>query len=211
MAKDTNKPDKGSPQEEPQPRDQPHQQPRDQRSTHAPEPDPNPRAGAGAEPGGMVSSIDPPPPQPKSQQPYRQGAPPALVETDAGVELSGRMKREQSRHAGKEPDPAPLRQKQARDDSSADPGPPQPPTADAGGPVPRVIHENERAPKGLKRFKIRAVNFGQQPTRYVLAADEEGARACYTRGTGLDAVVRMMRAEDPQAEGPMLYVKELPD
>src|SRR4051812_32842754 len=46
---------------------------------------------------------------------------------------------------------------------------------------PRLIHENERAPEGLTRFRIRGDSTA--PLRYVLANDEAEAVAVYTEAT----------------------------
>jgi len=65
--------------------------------------------------------------------------------------------------------------------------PPGPPLA-AADPVPRAVHQNERAPEGLKRFKLRCED-PPGPFRYILAHDEEEAVAHYLKSTGVQAVL----------------------
>jgi hypothetical protein len=85
---------------------------------------------------------------------------------------------------------------------------PQPGSKTPKAPTPRFVHENSRAPEGLARFKVRALNYGAQETRYVLAADEQAARTCYIEGTGLDKVQEVLGAGAPDV---LLSVKRLPD
>lgn len=86
-----------------------------------------------------------------------------------------------------------------------DPGPPTAPIALAN-PTPRVIHPNERAPRGsgLTRFKMRCLNYGpgDQPTRYVLARNESEAREEYLRHGGLRAVVEALTDDAGVFHGP---------
>lgn len=84
---------------------------------------------------------------------------------------------------------------------------PKAPVAPAA-PAPRFVHPNHRAPHGLRRFRVRVDNMGNQPARYVLAPDEEAARACYLEGLALDRVLAAMGEEAPE---PRLAVKEMPD
>ncbi len=49
------------------------------------------------------------------------------------------------------------------------------PTVAEASEVPRVIKGIERAPQGLTRFKIRAINVPESPTVYVLAKTEASA------------------------------------
>lgn len=85
------------------------------------------------------------------------------------------------------------------------------PVADPGGPVPRVISQNERAPKGLKRFKLRCDNYQTQPTLYVLAKDEDQARAEYLKVTGIAEIVANAKKSGIATAVPHLAVKELAD
>ncbi len=83
--------------------------------------------------------------------------------------------------------------------------------AAVGGKVPRVIHELERAPHGLKRFKIRCENYGSQMNRYVLAADETGAVSCFREYEKIDAELARLKKIGGQVDEPALVVRELPD
>lgn len=60
-----------------------------------------------------------------------------------------------------------------------DPAPPAPPAApDPGGAVPRFVKQTDRAPAGLRRFKVRAAAQGGG-VRYVVARGEADARDLY--------------------------------
>jgi hypothetical protein len=87
--------------------------------------------------------------------------------------------------------------------------------ADAGGPVPRVVDQLDRAPKGFARFKIRCNNWHPQKTRYVLAKpDEAGRKAaidCYLKANGLDKAMARVKANGTEPEPPDLVVTELAD
>lgn len=87
--------------------------------------------------------------------------------------------------------------------------------ADAAGPVPRVLDPLERAPRGLRRFKIRCTNYGTSASRYVLARDEAEARAHFSQAAGVDdlyARAKKGRAKDaPAPDAPDLVVVELED
>lgn len=61
---------------------------------------------------------------------------------------------------------------------------PVPPVA-AGGPAPRLVHDNERAPPGLRRFAVHC-NEPLAPKRYVLAKTQGEAEAHYRKYAGLD-------------------------
>lgn len=99
----------------------------------------------------------------------------------------------------------------SKDGEEGDDCPPSPPVAEHGI-VPRLLHENERAPTGLKRFKIRAVNYGaDQPTRYVLARNEEEAREFYIKSSGIAAVVESMEKDGVPEVKPRLSVRAQPD
>lgn len=92
-----------------------------------------------------------------------------------------------------------------------DEAPPRAPKAKPT-PVPRVVHQNERAPQGLVRFKIRCLNYGSdQPTRYILAASEEDARRCYLECTGISAVLKAVEDDGETPPGPRLSVTRLAD
>lgn len=90
-----------------------------------------------------------------------------------------------------------------------------PAPADAGGALPRVIKPIERAPKGLKRFKVRCLNWAPpvRPTKYIMARDEASAVKCYLEATGLmKELERTAKAKDrDEYEKPDMWVKELPD
>lgn len=61
--------------------------------------------------------------------------------------------------------------------------------AQAGGKLPRVISGNERAPAGLKRWKVRADIPGEAfAALYLLGkeGDEEGVKKLYAAEVGLD-------------------------
>jgi hypothetical protein len=84
--------------------------------------------------------------------------------------------------------------------------PPKPVKAVAS-PVPRLIHQNERAPEGLKRFAC-SYKARKTPThvkRYVLARDVAEAEAYYLKSMGLD---RQTIAADETAK---MAIRELPD
>lgn len=82
-----------------------------------------------------------------------------------------------------------------------DEAPPRPRTADPS-PVPRVIGDGERAPEGLRRFKLRAELEGVNGpgTRYVLARDRQSAERCYREANRIDEQARVR-----------FVVTELPD
>lgn len=89
--------------------------------------------------------------------------------------------------------------------------PPVPPVAKPS-PVPRFVHQNERAPEGLRRYKIRATDMGEgQPVRYVLAHNEDEAREHYLRGTGLAAVAAKIQTLTGEPFTPDLSVRPLAD
>lgn len=83
--------------------------------------------------------------------------------------------------------------------------------------VPRVINPNLRASEGFTRFKIRADLTGSgSKTLYILAKkdDEDGARTCYLKATGLDRKRKSLNAEGKVVEEVQavdLMVKKLPD
>lgn len=82
----------------------------------------------------------------------------------------------------------------------------KPPYTAAASPLPRLIDENERAPAGTTRFKVRGA--GEQPTFYILAKDEASAKALYLRTTGLDAKPAGDKGE--KADVPV-FVRKLDD
>lgn len=82
------------------------------------------------------------------------------------------------------------------------------------GPFPRVCHQLERAAgSGMKRFKLRCDNYTGQALRYVLAADEESAKACYLKVQALDKLLDRLRKENPgkEPDKPGILCWELPD
>lgn len=96
--------------------------------------------------------------------------------------------------------------------------------AAAGGPVPRVVSQNERAPDPSKyvRYKISFVAMGphvegySRPSpRYILAATGEkgkaAARELYLDVTGMAAELTRMRRNGVVVGDPVLDIKELPD
>lgn len=90
----------------------------------------------------------------------------------------------------REPDVAPVQLVQdalGKDDNPRDRPIPAAPVA-APDPAPRLVHENERAPAGLRRYKAwsRQGNRGAPRTRYILARNADEARAYYLQSTGLD-------------------------
>jgi hypothetical protein len=90
--------------------------------------------------------------------------------------------------------------------------PPKPPVADAGGPVPRTVHQNERSPTpALTRFKLKCISYHPQPVRYVLARDKDEAEQHYLKATRLDQAVALASARGPMAEPPVLVVTTLVD
>lgn len=90
-------------------------------------------------------------------------------------------------------------------------GPPNAPVSE-GDRVPRLIHQNERAPAGLKRYVIRCDNYHPQPKRYVLARSEEEGRDYYMRAQRLDMLLEGLRRNGVEhIEQPALVVTELVD
>jgi len=104
------------------------------------------------------------------------------------------------------PKPVPLAPQKVSEDEEA--GPPTAPLAKPG-PAPRFVHQNERAPSGLKRFKVRATNYGhEQQYRYVLARSQKEAEQHYVKATGLGAVIENLGRLAPAVR---LSVRELAD
>jgi hypothetical protein len=68
-------------------------------------------------------------------------------------------------------------------------------------PLPRTIHQNERAPEGAKRFKMLCTNSSPARPRYVLAHTREEACEHYVKSLGAL----------PDGFTPNLFVKELAD
>lgn len=116
----------------------------------------------------------------------------------------------QREQAGAEPAPPRVPLVVPRKDEMGNPAdhPPHAPPPAAAGPAPRTVHENERAPAGLARFRVRCENYGQQEARYVLAASEREARDHYLRSLKID---RLAEALGDGAPDPMLSVVRLPD
>ena len=82
-----------------------------------------------------------------------------------------------------EPDPKPVKLDRPKDRTGKpeDTIPVAPVAAE--GKVPRVIHQNERAPKGLKRFSFRCKS-PLLTKKYLLAKDRIDAEACYLKSVG---------------------------
>lgn len=117
----------------------------------------------------------------------------------------------QSSTIEREPKPVPLVRVKEPDGKGFVDQPPVPPRA-ASNPLPRFIHQNERAPEGTRRFKIRCTNYGEQPTRYLLASSELEAREHYLRATGLQSVLDKLRSLGVERiENPNLAVTALKD
>jgi hypothetical protein len=92
------------------------------------------------------------------------------------------------------------------------------PRAADPGPLPRVVHELDRAPAGAVRFKVRCNNYGPPPVRYLLvAADKDeamkaAAEECYAKSVGLDRQLADLRRRNvPDVVEPELVVTKLPD
>lgn len=89
--------------------------------------------------------------------------------------------------------------------------------AEAGGSLPRVVGQLERAPAGVRRFKVRCGNYQPHKVRYILAqpSDEAGVRACYLKVEGLDRDIERLRkvagAKSAEVEEPDLIITELAD
>lgn len=113
----------------------------------------------------------------------------------------------QMRAAEGEPAVVPLLKSADKEDES----PPKAPVAKAH-PAPRIVHQNERAPHGMHRYKIRCLNYGaDQPTRYVLAASEDEARRHYLESAGIVAVAEAIEADGERPPTPRLIVTKLAD
>lgn len=84
--------------------------------------------------------------------------------------------------------------------------------ADPQGPVPRVVRELERAPKGsgLTRYKVRVLNYEGHP-RYVLARSADEAKAHYLAVESIDARVAEARKGGGEPAAPALAVTTLAD
>lgn len=83
--------------------------------------------------------------------------------------------------------------------------------------LPRVCSPLDRVPtgSGAMRFKCRVANYPAHATpRYVLAMDEDAARACHTKAVGLDDYIGTLKAQglkDADVEKPRVVVTVLPD
>ena len=163
-------------------------------------------------PGPFVES-----PEPKEKQ---SGAPAtseneqAKRQADAGAarapegHLRPDLQRVQAEHSHPEPPAARLVPPKKDDTGHVEPGALAAPRA-GEGPAPRFVSQNERAPEGLKRFRIRSdETYGPQPVRYVLARNRHEAEDHYLHATGLNAVMRRLGDRAPD---PMLAVVALPD
>ncbi len=125
-------------------------------------------------------------------------------QTPDATELSPNLAKIQ-REAATESEPklAPL----VRQEKTGPDSPPYAPTA-GGLPVPRAVHQNERAPQGLRRFRIQCSD-PPAPFRYVLAASKEEAIRHYLASTGVTAVLEAISADVRPT--PRLQVRELKD
>lgn len=109
-----------------------------------------------------------------------------------------------------EPKPVPLIRLKTPDGKADEDRPPVAPVAGAE-PVPRTLHQNERAPAGLTRYKIVCRGYGECggfAPRYILAANEQQAREHYLYVTGLAGMVARMGKDAPDPE---LVVRRQPD
>lgn len=101
--------------------------------------------------------------------------------------------------------------------------PPEAPLA-AAGPLPRTVHQNERAPEGTLRVKVRADALADvtaaPPTRYILVAKtddaEKKAKEFYLKSTGIQARLDNykdagMPADQLAKMTPFVIAKVLPD
>jgi hypothetical protein len=102
-------------------------------------------------------------------------------------------------------------------------GPPPTPVADPGGPVPRVLRQNERAPQGFVRYKVRAEPFqgqGAWAPLYILARDgdkgQEEAEQLYAEKKGIKSMHEQARkgmgkGKEDEAPRPVFVTKKMPD
>jgi hypothetical protein len=92
-----------------------------------------------------------------------------------------------------------------------------PKVIDEAGPLPRVVNQLDRAPRGASRFKVRCANYLPRKVRYVLArpGDEAAAKECYLKAEALDAQVEKLKrvagAKASEVEEPDLIATELKD
>lgn len=83
--------------------------------------------------------------------------------------------------------------------------------------LPRVCSPLERKPgdSPVMRFKCRVANYpSHAKPLYVLAMDEDAARACHTKAVGLDDYIGTLKAQglkDADVEKPRVVVTVLPD
>lgn len=89
--------------------------------------------------------------------------------------------------------------------------------AEAESNLPRVCSPLDRKPAGspVMRFKCRVANYpAHAKPLYVLATDEDSARACHTKAVGLDdyiAGLKQQGLKDADVEKPRVVVTVLPD
>lgn len=111
--------------------------------------------------------------------------------------------------------PKPL--KHVSDDEPKPPPFETPTVISAAGPLPRLCKPTDRVPKGagISRYKIACRNYTPQPTRYVVAQDEDSAVDCYLRSTKLhDTITRLKKragANADEVEAPELAITVLED
>lgn len=91
-------------------------------------------------------------------------------------------------------------------------GTPKP--ASDGGDLPRVIDPLERAPTGLKRFKVRCNNYSPHGlTKYILAQpdQEDAVKALYLKDRGIQTELDKLAKRKVEVVEPDLVVTVLPD
>lgn len=152
----------------------------------------------------------------KSDEQDKPKAPPLPVRPDPearSVAHHAIEERRQELQPGQSPDPkkAMLKREMQPDGKTPVDQPPTPPVAGTA-PIPRVIHQNERAPvgTGLKRFKVKA-QLHTVPPEYVLARNKAEAEACYLDHTRLGQAIEDVKAAGMAPDRLAIFCKELPD
>jgi hypothetical protein len=88
------------------------------------------------------------------------------------------------------------------------------PRVAAAGPIPREVSQLERAPEGLKRFKVHGHvgAFAHSPDMYVLARNEAEAREFYVKAQGLADPADRRAAKSGEPPDPdIVHLKQLDD
>jgi hypothetical protein len=152
---------------------------------------------------------------------YGAKAPPASIETGKPMPPPRPAGALQDTRKSADPTEKPADRPTGEDRGDEDKGPKfgSQKKADANGPLPRVVDQNERAPGGdVKRFKVRADHYAGvfQPVKYILATSAEDAEECYRAATGLGGMYdRLKRSVGKDREGeiapPVLNTVEMPD